>query len=1107
MVGSGRGDAVNLSAPFISRPVATTLLTLGVTLAGIVAFILLPVASLPQIDFPAIGVSASMPGASPEVMASSVATPLERHLGTIADVTDMVSNSQLNNTNIQLLFGLDRNIDGAARDVQAAIVAARVDLPTSLRANPTYRKFNGASAPVIILSLTSETLSRGQIYDAAATIVQQKLSQLPGVGNVAVQGSALPAVRVELNPAALFKYGIGLEDVRAALSAANANAPKGAIENDQMHFQIYTNDQAKTADQYTPLIVAYRNGSPVRLSDVAAVSDEGDGAVENIRNYGTYNGQPAITVLVTQQPGANVIATVDRVKALIPQLKNSIPSTIDLEIANDRSVTIRGSLNQVSRNLVISIILVILVVYVFLRDWRATLIPAVAVPVSLIGTFAVMYMLGYSLDNFSLMSLTIATGFVVDDAIVVMENITRHIEGGMAPMKAAIVGAREVGFTVLSMSLSLVAVFLPLELMGGVVGLLFGEFAVTLSVAILISLVVSLTTTPMMCARLMGHRSDRRAPVFFRTVENGFTHLKKSYERSLSWAVRFGWLMMIILVATIILNFYLYYAVPKGFFPEQDTGQLTGFIRADQSTSFQAMKQKMTQVAAIIQADPAVATVVANTGGGASANMNIKLRPIAERKITADQVMDRLRPQFLTVKGVQAFLQSDQDLGSGGARAGNAEYQYTMEGDDLSELREWSDKLRRALQTVPEVTDVDSDQQQGGLETEVVVDRDTASRLGLSQSQIDATLYDAFGQRLVSTIYNPLNQYHVVMEVSPEYWQNPETLRDIYVSTSGGAVSGTQATNAVAGTVAVKKGAAPSAAAIAIDTARNAAANQLANTTRGGASTGAAVSTSSEKMIPLSAFAHFGNGTTPTSVNHQGTYAAVTIAYNLPVGKPLSAATAAIERTMSRIGVPVSIHGDFEGNAKRFQQYQGQMPLMLAAGIATVYIVLGVLYESFLHPITILSTLPSAGVGALLALMVTGNELNLIAFIGILLLVGIVKKNAIMMVDFAEASLREGLDPRAAILKACALRFRPIMMTTLAAIFGALPLAVTSGDGTEMRRPLGIAIVGGLIVSQLLTLYTTPVVYLYIERFRQWRKRKRRRPNQIPLGRPLEAGE
>jgi len=1098
---------MNLSAPFISRPVATTLLTLGVTLAGIVAFELLPVASLPQIEFPAIAVSASMPGASPEVMASSVATPLERHLGTIADVTDMVSSSSLNNTNIQLLFGLDRDIDGAARDVQAAINAARADLPTSLRTNPTYRKFNGASAPIIILSLTSDTLSRGQIYDAAATVVQQKLSQLAGVGNVAVQGGALPAVRVELNPTALFKYGIGLEDVRAALSAANANAPKGAVENEQLHFQVYTNDQAKTADQYKPLIIADRDGSTIRLSDVATVTDEGDGAVENIRNYGIYNGQPAVTVLATQQPGANVIETVDRVKALIPDLKNSIPRSIDLKIANDRSVTIRASLKQVGRMLILSVMLVILVVYIFLRDWRATLIPAVAVPVSLIGTFGAMYMMGYSLDNFSLMSLTIATGFVVDDAIVVMENITRHIEAGMPPMKAAFIGAREVGFTVLSMSLSLVAVFLPLELMGGVIGLLFGEFAVTLSVAILISLVISLTTTPMMCARLMGRQSERPAPVLFRIVEGGFNRLRKSYEHSLEWAVRFGPLMMLILFATICLNVYLYIAIPKGFFPEQDTGQLTGAVRADQSTSFQAMKQKMIQVASIIQADPAVATVVSNIGGGASANMNITLKPLAERKLSAGEVMDRLRPQFLKVKGTQTFLQTDQDLGSGGARAGNAEYQYTLEGDDLTDLRIWSDKIRRALQTVPEVTDVDSDQQEGGLETEVVVDRDAASRLGLTQSQIDGTLYDAFGQRLVSTIYNPLNQYHVVMEVSPEYWQNPETLRDIYVSMSGGSVSGTQATNAVTGTVEVKKGAVPSATAVASDTARNAAANQLANTTRGGASTGAAVSTSSEKMIPLSAFAHFGNGTTPTSVNHQGTYAAVTIAYNLPVGKPLSAATAAIERTMARIGVPVSIHGDFEGNAKRFQQYQGQMPLMLAAGIATVYIVLGVLYESFLHPLTILSTLPSAGVGALLALMVTGNELNLIAFIGILLLVGIVKKNAIMMVDFAEAKLREGLDPCAAILRACALRFRPIMMTTLAAIFGALPLAVTSGDGTEMRRPLGIAIVGGLIVSQLLTLYTTPVVYLYIERLRQWRKRKRRHPSQIPWGRPLEVGE
>jgi len=1108
---------MSLSSPFIQRPVATTLLTLGVALAGIMAFRLLPVAPLPPIEFPAIAVSASMPGASPEVMASTVATPLERHLGTIADVTEMTSSSSQNTTSIQLIFGLDRDIDGAARDVQAAIVAARVDLPTNLRSNPTYRKFNAASAPIIILSMTSDTLSQGQIYDAAATVVQQKLSQLEGVGNVGVQGSALPAVRVELNPTALFKYGIGLEDVRAALSAANANAPKGAIESDRLHFQIYTNDQANLAVQYKPLIVAYRGGSAVRLSDVATVTDKSDGAVENIRNYGQYNGKAAVSVFVTQQPAANIIETVDRVMAMIPELKASIPSTIDLEVANDRSVTIRASLTQVERTLVLAVFLVILVVFVFLRDIRSTLIPAVAVPVSLIGTFGAMYLLGFSLDNFSLMSLTIATGFVVDDAIVVMENTTRHIEAGMPRMKAAFVGASEVGFTVLSMSLSLVAVFLPLQLMGGIVGRLFHEFTITLTIAILISLVISLTTTPMMCARLLGRNGEKKpTSLFFRLSEGGFDRMKGGYERSLGWAVDRGPLMMLILLATVILNVYLFIVIPKGFFPQQDTGHMRGTTRADQSTSFQSMKQKMIQVAKIIQEDPAVSTVVSNinsSGGGfgpsgtTTASFNITLKPLAERKLSVDEVIARLRPKFFRVKGTQTFLQADQDIPSGG-RAGNAQYQYTLTGNDLNDLRIWSEKLRRALQNVPEVTDVDTDQQVGGLETEVVVDRDSAYRLGLTESQIDSTLYDAFGQRLVSTIYNPLNQYHVVMEVAPDYWQDPQILKDIYVSTAGGAVSGAQSTNAVAGTTILSSSAAPTATAVANDTARNAAANALANTTKGGASTGAAISSAQESMIPLAAFAHFGNGTTPTTVAHQGTFAAVTIAFNLPINESLDVATAAIDRASANIDMPTTIHGEYAGTAKNFRQYQGQMPLMLVAGLAAVYIVLGILYESYFHPITILSTLPSAGIGALLALLATGNQLTLIAFIGILLLIGIVKKNAIMMVDFAlEAERMDGLGPREAILRACAMRFRPIMMTTLAAIFGALPLAIASGDGTEMRRPLGISIVGGLLVSQVLTLYTTPVVYLYIERLRQWRKRKTGRKSQVPLhGKPAEAG-
>jgi multidrug efflux pump len=1105
---------MNLSAPFIARPVATTLLTLGVALAGLIAFRQMPVAPLPQIDFPAIQVSASMPGASPEVMASSVATPLERHLGTIADVTEMTSVSSQNSTSIQLIFGLDRDIDGAARDVQAAIVAARADLPTNLRSNPTYRKFNGAAAPIMILTLTSRTLSQGQIYDAAATVLQQKLSQVEGVGNVNVAGSALPAVRVELNPDALFKYGIGLEDVRAALSAANANAPKGSIENEQLHFQIYTNDQASRADQYRPLIVAYRNGAAVRLSDIGAVTDKEDGAVENIRNYGLFNGQPAISVFVTQQPGANIIDTVDRIQAMIPELKSSIPANIDLVIANDRSVTIRASLNQVELTLVIAVLLVIFVVYLFLGDGRATLIPAVAVPVSLIGTFGAMYLLGYTLDNFSLMALTIATGFVVDDAIVVMENTMRHIEAGVPRMKAAFLGAREVGFTVLSMSASLVAVFLPLLLMGGIIGRLFHEFTVSLSIAILISLVVSLTTTPMMCGRLLGLARRSRPALLPRLTERIFGSMLRFYERTLVWAVDLAPLTMLTLLVTIVFNFHLFGVIPKGFFPQQDLGHMRGSIRADQSTSFQLMKQKLIQAAAIVQSDPAVDTVVAYTGGGGgpgpvqsgtSGTLNVSLKPLAERKISVDQVIARLRPKFFAIKGAQTFLQADQDI-PGGGRSANAQYQYTLQGDDLDLLRLWAEKLRGALQRVPEITDVDTDQQPGGPETEVIVDRDTASRLGLSQSQIDNTLYDAFGQRLVSTIYNPLNQYHVVMEVAPEYWQHPEILKDIYVSTAGGAVSGTQSTNAVAGTVAVGSGAV-SQTSVANDTARNAAANQLANSGRGGASTGSAVSTAAESMIPLSAFAHFGSGSTPTSVSHQDGFAATTIAFNLPDGVSLSQATTAIEATMSRIKMPTSIHGGFQGSAKNYKQLIGDLPILLVAALAAIYIVLGVLYESYLQPITILSTLPSAGVGALLALLLTGNQLTIIAFIAILLLIGIVKKNAIMMIDVALDGERTlGLDPRASILRACSLRFRPIMMTTLAAIFGALPLALASGDGTEMRRPLGIGIVGGLVVSQLLTLYTTPVVYLYIERFRQWRKRKIGWAPMRPLSPTPEAG-
>jgi multidrug efflux pump len=1085
---------VNISAPFIRRPVATILLTAGVALSGAAAFMLLPVAPLPRIDVPAIFVSAQLPGASPEVMASTVATPLERHLGSIADVDDMTSNSGVGTSNIQLTFGVDRDIDGAARDVQAAIVAAHADLPSSLTRNPSYRKLNSALFPVMAIAMTSDVLTQGQIYDAADAVISQRLSQIQGVGGVSVNGSALPAVRVEINPLSLSKYGIGLQDVRAAISNANANAPKGAIESDALHYQIYTNDNARDAGPYRSLIIANRNGATVRLSDVATVLDMQDGATENIRTYGLYNGKPAVFITIQQQPGANVIEMIDAVKAELPLLKSSIDPTIDLVVTFDRSVTIRASLRQVEQTLMLAVSFVILVVYIFLNSYRAALIPALVVPVSLIGTFGAMYLLGYTLDNFSLMALTVATGFVVDDAIVVMENTTRHIEGGMSRMSASLLGAREVGFTVVSMSLSLVAVFIPFMFAGGIVGRIFREFTVTLSVSILISLVISLTTTPMMCSLLLVRQNKREASRFGAAFERGFGRLRGGYEKTLGWALHHPRTMMLILCATIGLNIYLYIVIPKGFFPQQDTGQLQGGIRGDAQSSFQMMKRKLQEVAAIIQADPAVNTVTGSVGsggfgggGGANANVTIALKPLSVRRISADQIIARLRPKLARVTGVATFLRAVQDIGGGG-RAANSEYQYTLLGDDLTEVRDWSQKLRVALQSMPEVTDVDTDLQPGGLEADLIVDRDSAARLGLTEIQIDNALGDAFAQAQVSNIYNPFSpqQYHVVMEVAPEFWQNPEILRELYVSTSGGAVSGTQATQAVAGTTVLKSTTASSSssAAVAADLARNLAANSLANAGRGNTSTGSAVSVSKETVVPFSAFSHFTTGTTPVSVNHTGTSVSTSIAYNLPVGESIKTALDAIDRKMAEIHVPVSIIGGNYGTARLFQQSNNNTLPMLAAALLAIYVVLGMLYESYSQPLTILSTLPSAGVGALLALIATGTEFSLIAFLGILLLVGIVKKNAIMMVDFAlEAERTLGMDPRAAIAHACRLRFRPIMMTTCAAIAGALPLAIASGDGTEMRRPLGIAIVGGLVVSQLLTVYTTPVVYLYVHRY------------------------
>jgi multidrug efflux pump len=1019
---------MNLSAPFIYRAVATTLLTLGVALAGIVSFNLLPVSPLPQVDFPTISVSANLPGASPETMASTVATPLERSLGRIAGITEMTSNSSLGSARITLQFDLSRDIDGAARDVQAAINAARVDLPTTLRSNPTYRKVNPADAPIMIIALTSDSMTQGQMYDAASTILMQKLSQVEGIGQVSVGGSSLPAVRVELNPMALNKYGIGLEQVRNALTGTNANRPKGFVEMDERQWQIYTDDQAQTAADYRPLIVAYNNGAPVQLSSVAEVTD----SVEDLRNAGMANGKPSVLLILNRQPNANIIETVDRIRALLPNLQASIPASIDMNVVLDQTTTIRASLHDVEFTLVISIALVIMVVFIFLRNVRASLIPSVAVPISLLGTFGVMYMLGFSLNNFSLMALTISTGFVVDDAIVVLENITRHMEKGMSALQATLLGAREVGFTVLSMSISLVAVFIPMLLMGGLVGRYFHEFAITLSVAVMMSLVVSLSTTPMMCARILkGEHEVKPHGRLYMASERFFDWLLEKYGHSLNWALRHTRITMLIMFAVIGLNVYLYGAIPKGFFPQQDTGRIQGSIQADQATSFQAMRPKLEAYINIIKADPAVASVTGFTGGSQrnTGQMFIALKPLAERKVSADDVINRLRGKLAHVPGATLFLQAAQDIRVGG-RQSNAQYQYTLQGDDLNDLTAWGPRVLEALRQVPQLIDVNTSQQDKGLQVTLTIDRDTAARLGVTQTAIDATLYDAFGQRQASVIYAPRNQYHVIMEVAPQYWQQPDTLSDIYVKSTTGA------------------------------------------------------------MVPLSAFSHYEPTTTTLAVNHQGQFAAMTISFNLPPGVVLSDATQALDNAIAQLGMPTTIHGSFQGTAKVFQASFATLPFLILASLATIYIVLGVLYESYVHPITILSTLPSAGVGAILALLLFKMDLSIMAFIGIILLIGIVKKNAIMMIDFALVAQRaENKIPLDAIRQACLLRFRPIMMTTAAALLGALPLALGTGTGSELRRPLGITIVGGLIVSQMLTLYTTPVVYLYMDRFSAWSHR------------------
>ena len=1029
---------MNVSAVFIRRPIATTLLTIGLALAGMLAFRLLPVSPLPQVDFPTISVQAALPGASPETMATSVAAPLERQFGRIAGVTEMTSTSNLGSTNVVLQFDLNRDINGAARDVQAAINAARANLPADLPNNPSYRKVNPADAPVLILSLTSDTLTRGQMYDAASSILVQKLSQVEGVGQVIAGGASLPAVRVEVNPAALNKYGLGLEDLRATLAATNVNRPKGQLETATTTAGLGANDQLHRAADYVPLIIAYRDGRPVAIGDVARVED----SVEDVRNAGLANGRPAVLVIVFRQPGANIIDTVDRVRAEMPRLSAAIPGAIDLGVVLDRTTTIRASLHDVERTLVISVVLVTLVVFVFLRSVRATLIPTVAVPVSLIATFGVMYLLGYSLDNLSLMALTIATGFVVDDAIVVLENITRYREAGMAPVEAALRGAREIGFTVLSISVSLVAVFIPILLMGGVVGRLFREFAMTLSAAIAISLVVSLTTTPMMCARLLRTEHAARRGRLYRASERAFDWLVRQYATTLGWVLRHPLLVLLLALATIAVNVYLFVIVPKGFFPQQDTGRLTGNIQAAQDISFQALQQKLTQVVAIIKSDPAVEDVMGFTGGGGgpgggvttnTARMFISLTPLGERKLSADQVIARLRAKLAAVPGAPVFLQAVQDVRVGG-RASSAQYQYTLQGDDFGELAAWTPRVADRLRSIPIIVDVNTDQQDRGQQSTLVIDRPTAARLGLTPQMIDDTLYDAFGQRQVSITYTRLNQYHVVLEVDPRFAQGPEALRGVYVRAPSGA------------------------------------------------------------LVPLSAFARYELLSAPLSVNHQGQFPALTVSFNLTPGASLGDAVRAVEDATRQMGLPSTIRGSFQGTAQAFQDALANESILIMAALATVYVVLGVLYESYVHPITILSTLPSAGVGALLALLLFGMDLSVMALIGIILLIGIVKKNAIMMIDFALGAEREeGKSPRDAIYQACLLRFRPILMTTMAALLGALPLALGTGVGSELRRPLGVAIVGGLIVSQVLTLYTTPVVYLYLDRLRLSALRLRRR--------------
>jgi hydrophobe/amphiphile efflux-1 (HAE1) family protein len=1019
----------NFSAPFIRRPVATSLISLAILLAGAVAFRFLPVAPLPQVDFPTINVYADLPGASPETMASAVATPLERQFSRIASVTQMVSTSQLGNTNITLQFDLNRNIDAAARDVQAAINAARGQLPADLPSQPGYWKVNPADAPVMLLAMTSDNILLPEIYDAADSVIAQKLRQTPGIGEVYIGGGARPAVRVQVNPGLLNTYGISLENVRSVLSAANSNRPKGQLASRDRAWGVSDSDQLFKAREYRPLIVTWHNGSPVRLSDIGTVSD----SLEDVRNAGFINGGPGIVLVIFRQPGANMIETVDRVRAMLPQLQASISPSIHLGVIIDRTTTIRASIHDVEITLVISVILVILVVFVFLKNYWATIIPSVAVPLSLVGTFGAMYLCGYSLDNLSLMALTVSTGFVVDDAIVVIENVTRHLEEGMKPFAAAMQGAREIGFTVISMSTSLVAVFIPILLMGGIVGRLFREFAVTLSVAVGISLAVSLTTTPMMCA-LFLRRDPGRHGRLHNLAESAFDRLLHGYDFCLRWVLRHQFVMLCVTILTMFVSAALYIYTPKGFFPQQDVGRLVGFIQADQDTSFSSMRQKVKSVADVVQQDPAVDVVTAFTGGGGGNNSGrffAQLKPLDQRKISADEVIERLRPKLEAIPGASLFLQAVQDINVG-ARHASAQYQYTLQADRVTDLTDWAPRLMDRMAKIPELRDLNSDQEWNGLQASLVIDRDTAGRLGVSVSAIDNTLNDAFGQRQVSNIYKGINQYHVVLEVLPQFQRTPDTLGNIY------AASGTG------------------------------------------------------KLVPLSAFAHFEPSTSALTVNHQGIFPAITLSFNLAPGSSLGPAVEKIEALQRELNMPPTVHGTFQGTAQAFQDSLSSEPLLILSALAAVYIVLGILYESYIHPITILSTLPSAGVGALLAIRLINADLSIIALIGIILLIGLVKKNAILMIDFAVQTEREhNKSSVEAIYEACLLRFRPIMMTTMAALLGALPLALGTGTGAELRRPLGITIVGGLIFSQMLTLFTTPVVYLYMDRFQIWIQRAR----------------